>query len=74
MPLVRLHVSRRADARAAQVNPQAAGQAEEARCILRFYVNALISCLIVSLADRCIGLLGNDIHRDRAGTGEFRRA
>ena len=74
MPLVRLHVSRRADARAAQVDPQAAGQAEEARCILRFYVNALISCLIVSLADRCIGLLGNDIHRDRAGTGEFRRA
>ena len=74
MPLVRLHVSRRADARAAQVNPQAAGQAEEARCILRFYVNALISCLIVSLADRCIGLLGNDIHRDRAGTSEFRRA
>ena len=74
MPLVRLHVSRRADARAAQVNPQAAGQAEETRCILRFYVNALISCLIVSLADRCIGLLGNDIHRDRAGTGEFRRA
>ena len=74
MPLVRLHVSRRADARAAQVDPQTAGQAEEARCILRFYVNALISCLIVSLADRCIGLLGNDIHRDRAGTGKFRRA
>ena len=74
MPLVRLHVSRRADARAAQVDPQAAGQAEEARCILRFYGNALISCLIISLADRCIGLLGNDIHRDRAGTGEFRRA
>ncbi len=74
MPLVRLHVCRRADARAAQVDTQAAGQAEEARCILRFDGNALISCLIVSLADRCIGLLGNDIHRDRAGTGEFRRA
>ena len=74
MPLVRLYVCRRADARAAQVDPKAASQTEETRCILRFYVNALISCLIVSLADRCIGLLGNDIHRDRAGTGEFRRA
>ena len=74
MPLVRLYVCRRADARAAQVDTKAAGQAEEARCILRFDSNALISCLIVSLADRCIGLLGNDIHRDRAGTGEFRRA
>ena len=74
MPLVRLYVCRRADARAAQVDTKAASQTEETRCILRFYVNALISCLIVPFADRCIGFLGNDIHRDRAGTGEFRRA
>ena len=74
MPLVRLHIRCRAVACAAQIDPQAARQAEEVCSILRFYVNALISCLIVSLADRCIGLLGNDIHRDRAGTGEFRRA
>ena len=74
MPLVRLHVCRRTDARAAQVDAKAAGQTEEARCILRFYADALTSCLIVALADRCIGLLGNHIHRDRAGTGEFRRA
>ena len=74
MPLVRLYVCRRADARAAQVDTKAASQTEETRCILRFYVNALISCLIVPFADRCIGFLGNDIHRDRAGTGKFRRA
>ena len=74
MPLVRLHIRRRTDARAAQIDPQAACQTEEARCILRFDGNALISCLIVSFADRCIGFLGNDIHRDRARTGEFRRA
>ena len=74
MPLVRLHIRRRADTRAAQIDPQTACQTEEARCILRFYSDALISCLIVSFADRCIGFLGNDIHRDRARTGEFRRA
>ena len=72
VPLVRLHVRRRADTRAAQIDPQAACQSEEARCILRFDGNALIPCLIVSFADRCIGFLGNDIHRNRAGTGEFR--
>ena len=74
MPLVCLHIRRRADARAAQVDAQAACQTEEVCSILRFYRDALISRLIVSLTDRCIGLLGNDIHRDRARTGKFRRA
>ena len=72
MPLVRLHVSCRTDARAAQIDPQAACQTEEARCILRFYSDALVSRLIVALTDRRIRLLGNHIHGNRAGTGEFR--
>ena len=74
MPLVRLYVCRRADARAAQVDTKAASQTEEVCSILRFYGNALISRLIVALTDRRIRLLGNHIHGNGAGTGKFRRA
>ena len=72
--LVRLHVSRRADTAAAEARAQSACQTEKTRCIFRFYGDALISRLVVSLTDRCIGLLGNHIHGDRAGTGKFRFA
>ena len=70
--LVRLHVSCRADTAAAEARAQSACQTEKTRCIFRFYGDALISRLVVSLTDRCIGLLGNHIHGDRAGTGKFR--
>ena len=70
--LVRLHVSCRADTAAAEARAQSACQTEKLRRILRFYGDALISRLVVSLTDRCIGLLGNHIHGNRAGTGKFR--
>ena len=72
IPLVRLHVSCRADTAAAEARAQSACQTEKTRCIFRFYGDALISRLVVSLTDRCIGLLGNHIHGNRAGTGKFR--
>ena len=53
---------------------RAAREAEELRGACRTYLSRLPPCIVLALADSRIGLLVDDIHRDRAGARELRGA
>ena len=72
MPLVRLHICCGTDARGTGKSEPPC-HAKKVGFILGLDSNALVSCLIQSLANHCICFLGNDIHSNRAGTGKFCR-